>query len=248
MHKVVFLFAFTIFISTANILPQEYNRLECRKKYIIAKNEIDGDRAIEIYKEILQGCKDTEYYDEALMKIIEYYYSKGIYKKALNYTWQMVNECPNSPLLEICIFFLLGCYNSLDLKDSVDYYLVYFSRKYPEFDIGFDDYKIVSIYSLEEWRAVNESETTNNNVKLENDTGKGFYYIQVGAFANINNAFSLRDRLAAKGYHPLIQKKEVKGRRYYVVKFGSFNTKGEAKEFGRQLKRATGVDYIIVDY
>lgn len=72
------------------------------------------------------------------------------------------------------------------------------------------------------------------------------FSVQVGAFANLQEAEALREKLGRKGYDPYIVLDSSGGSKtLYRVRVGSFGDKGEAKRMVLELKRREGISAFI---
>jgi cell division protein FtsN len=69
-------------------------------------------------------------------------------------------------------------------------------------------------------------------VKEEGVDLKGKYTIQLGSYQNIKDAEQFADGFKVKGYNPIINEVEIKGRgRWFRVSLGAFDTGREAREY-----------------
>jgi len=220
---------------------------EARELYLRGLREEDGEKAFLYFRRVVEKFPTSEFYDDAFIKVIEYAYSKGLYRKTIAYTHRMLKECPQSPLIKDCIYFQICSFNTLGMKDSVGYYLTLYEEKYPTVEIDFEGSEVKSGYILTEEAGFTGSEARGEKAQSGSESGREFFFLQVGAFSNLNNAFALRERLNSMGYHALVQKKRVKGKIFYVVKIGSFPSKREAMKFGKKFKKDTGINYLVVE-
>lgn len=246
MRKLYFV-AVILLVGVLIVSGAPLNADEAGMLYLKGLKERDGEKAFSYFREVVEKFPASEFCDDAFIKVIEYVYSRGLYKKTIVYTHRMLKRCPDSPLIKDCVYFQICSFNALGMKDSVAYYLALYEEKYPTIEIGFEGSVVKSEYVLTEETGFTGSETGKEKGKSEAESEEGFFFLQVGAFSSLNNALALRERLNSMGYHALVQKKRVKGRVFYVVRIGSFPSKREAREFGRKFKKDTGINYLVVE-
>ncbi|MDD3087810.1 MAG: SPOR domain-containing protein, partial [Candidatus Omnitrophica bacterium] len=63
------------------------------------------------------------------------------------------------------------------------------------------------------------------------------YSVQVGSFANIDNARNLVKKLNSSGYPAYFEERTQGSRRSYRVRVGKLNTRREAEELVKRLSR-----------
>ncbi len=246
--------------SVRNALPELQKKYPKSSEvlYLSGVVESDGEKALMIFKDVLSQYPSSQRADDALLKIIEYLYTKGLYRKTVKYTKEMIKKYPESDLLDQCVHLLLCSFNVMNKRDSVDYYYAYYTDMYPEINVNFQSYECTPQFSLEE-SSVSESKPGPelsykkpvSDVKTRQSLNKKIsigpkYSIQLGAFSMPSNAYALRDRLKSKGYDVFIQELKSKKRTLLAVKVGSFKSRKEAKSFAERMKKKEKIDYVIV--
>jgi len=213
--------------------------------YLSALVELEGDKALLIYKDVLSQYPNSKKADNALTKIIEYLYTKGLYKKTITYSKQLITKYPDSENIGNCIYMLLCSFNVMNKKDSVDYYYAHYLEKYPDLDLQFYDYQSVPSYVTGD-RLATKVKHVERVKPPERQVSKPKYALQVGAFGNPQNALILKNRLKSYGYDPYVQK--IKGSRQDLlsVRVGRYNSRADAVEAGNRLKALHNIDYIVV--
>ncbi|MBU4444798.1 SPOR domain-containing protein [bacterium] len=213
--------------------------------YLSALVEPEGDKALLIYKDVLSQYPNSNKADNALTKIIEYLYAKGLYKKTITYSKQLIAKYPDSENVGNCVYMLLCSFNVMNKKDSVDYYYAHYLEKYSDLDLQFYDYQSVPLYVTGDQFATKVKQV--ERVKLpEQQVSKPKYALQVGAFGNPQNALILKNRLKSYGYDPYVQK--IKGSRQDLlsVRVGRYDSRADAAEAGNRLKALHNIDYIVI--
>lgn len=215
--------------------------------FLSALVEPDGDKALLIYKDVMSQYPNSNRADDALTKIIEYLYTKGLYKKTINYSKQLIAKYPESENIGNCVYMMLCSFNVMNKRDSVDYYYSYYMKRYPNMDLSFFDYKAESAYIISDKPA--EIVNTDSNpkpVSPKRIAPEGKWALQVGAFGNPQNALALKNELTSYGYNPYIQK--IKGSKIDLlsVRVGNYPSKEEANAAGERLKALHKIDYIVI--
>ncbi len=223
--------------------------------YLSAIVEDDGEKALLIYKDVLSQFPNSSYADNALMKIIEYLYIKGLYQKTIKYSRTLTRKYPASEVLGDCVNLMLCSYSVMNKRDSVDYYYGYFLEMYPDLQLQFNDYKYSSQFVVEKYNKEVKKETSNQFQKPENKPktpvkvfpAKPRFSIQVGAYGTTTNAYFLKNKLEAKGYDVFIEKIRPRKKTLLAVRVGSFSNKDEATKFAKEFKRKEKLNYIVVE-
>lgn len=219
--------------------------------------EADGEKSLMIFKDLVSKHPDSEKADDALLKVVEYFYTKGLYQGTVGYCKNMIENYPESELIRDCVYFLLCSFNAMAKRDSVDYYYNYYTNLHPEITINFKPYTCISNYTLrDKSNMVNDMESeisiqSSNYIEGFNNQGKGDktalkYSLQIGAFTVVSNAYALKEELEYKGYDPYIYEIKRGDRILFAVRLGSFDTKLEAEIFGEKIRREDNYDYITV--
>lgn len=226
--------------------------------YISGLVETDGEKALMIFKDVLSKYPDHKLADDALLKVIEYIYTKGLYRQTIKYVKQMLYRYPESDLVEQSARLLISSFRVMNKKDSVDYYLDYYDDKYPELRLAQRLDENAPQYDLETVSSRQYVSATPSNRKggaslpksfssKEKEKKRSNYSIQVGVFSVPSNAYALRDDLKTKGYDVFTH--QISGRKGLLlsVRLGGFNTKSKARYFGERLKKKEKLNYIIVE-
>jgi tetratricopeptide (TPR) repeat protein len=218
-------------------------------QYLSALVEQDADKALLIYKDILSQYPNSDYADDALTKIIEYLYAKGLYSKTINYSKQLIRKYPDSDNIDKCVLMLLCSFSITNKKDSVDYYYEYYLKRYPQMNLQFADYQVAPSLVIEDKataRLHHSEKTSPPPIPSPKALPRELFTLQVGAFANPQNALVLKNRLQSLGYDSYIEKIRASNRELLSVRIGNYPTQNEAKETGERLKARHNVNYIVI--
>ena len=213
--------------------------------YLSALVESDGDKALLIFKDVMSQYPNSDRADDALTKIIEYLYTKGLYNRTVDYSKQLIAKYPNSEKIGNCVTMLLGSFNVMNKKDSVDYYYSYYLKRYPDMKLPFKNYQSVSAYVTDDKPAEIVTQAPEPKV-VERTSSEPKWALQVGAFGNSQNALTLKNRLQSYGYEPYIQKIKGSNTDLLSVRVGNYKSQEEAKTAGDRLKALHKIDYIVI--
>jgi cell division protein FtsN len=94
----------------------------------------------------------------------------------------------------------------------------------------------------------NMSVSPGKTEKAEKDSLSGKFTIQLGSHRTLKEAESFAEGFRARGYNPIINQIEIKGKgTWYRVSLEAFNTVEEAKAYvGREKSLFVGQDYTII--
>ena len=227
--------------------------------YLSALVESNGEQAFQMFGEVISRYPNSDRADDALLKIIEYLYTKGLYNKTVRYAKRMIARFPQSDLLNPCAQMLFASYHVMGQRDSIDYYYDRYRLRIPNFDPKYNNYEFRSQFQIAEKaaaqpelvRAKEQSRTIPQKPaptrELPAPSSEGIQYgIQVGAFAKTINAMHLKDQLEGFGYDPYLQKIGSGENALTAVRIGRFATRAEAVQLGEDLKGRYGHDYYVV--
>ncbi|MCH7858473.1 MAG: SPOR domain-containing protein [Candidatus Marinimicrobia bacterium] len=99
---------------------------------------LDGDAAVETFKKVVQLYPTSPYADDALLKIGEHLYARGLYVQAAQQLKQIPVHYPRSDLVYQSIRLFLNATLQAGDQDTARFYAQVFARKYPEmtFDLA----------------------------------------------------------------------------------------------------------------
>ncbi|MGE5841304.1 MAG: SPOR domain-containing protein, partial [Deltaproteobacteria bacterium] len=81
----------------------------------------------------------------------------------------------------------------------------------------------------------------------QNATGPFRYVIQIAALDEKAKAEDMVKKLSGRGVEAYLQEAVVKGKTYYRVRCGKFETKDEANNYGQNLPKEAGTNWRIVN-
>jgi len=204
--------------------------------YLDALLEIDGNIAKDKFLEVYKRHGSSEFGDDSVMKIAEYYYASGSYIKAAEWLKRIPLFYSRSEYVDHSIKLFLNSHIVAGNKDTAIYYAKVFKKQFPAMDV---DQKMRDLIELNKEHQVKKDEGIDvvgsikdifNKVKDEitSPIPEGNYSIQVGAYGSKKNADSQTDLLSAAGLNARTEK--LISRNLHAVRVGYYASKEEAKE------------------
>lgn len=186
--------------------------------YIQGRVSIDGIEAVKYYQSIVDNFPNSEWADDALYHIYQYYYSLGLYRTADLKLQQLKRDYPYSP-------YITG-EKKQEIPIEEDKVL-----KLPEKEIITQD-TIKVEKSAEPIKTIPTKES---------------YTVQIGAYATLTNAEKQKEYFDKLGYSVEITNKIRNGQNLYLVWIGSFSTIDAAQEMVRELKRKYNQSSMVIE-
>jgi tetratricopeptide (TPR) repeat protein len=215
----------------------------------------DGEQALEMYQKVSQLYPTSPYADDALMKIGEYLYARGLYIQAAQYLRRIPVHYPRSDLLYPSIRLFLNAMTVSGNRDTALFYTQVFAKKYPQIE-----------FDLEAGRAAGSKADTTQLVR-ERPAGlraadaeakdatperapASFtvkaYRLQAGAFGRRDNAERRKAVLQSLNYQVRIVPTRSSSGRLYLVMVEGFNSRAEAERAGTRLSDNYGIENFVV--
>ncbi|HEX9975115.1 MAG TPA: tetratricopeptide repeat protein [bacterium] len=218
--------------------------------YLKAYIETDGERAVQLYQQFIQQFPNSEYTDNALLKLAQYYYAVGSYIAAREYLDNLIDQFPNSPAIPLAKYSAARCLLAMGYYDSAEKELKDFIKKFPN-----STFKTLAQQELNLPREQAQSEsvakeTTEDKNKYDKliqfSQGLGQYTLQIGAFGKRDNAAKLKESFSQRGYDVNITTKYLSDQLLYLVWIGEFETEDQARRFGDDLKNRYDVTFQVI--
>jgi cell division septation protein DedD len=189
--------------------------------YLQGRLASDGIEAVKFYQSVVDNFPRSEWADDALYRIYQYYYSLGLYRTAELKMQQLRKEYPDSP-------YLNG--DTGDVKLPVK------------------EEKPVNLPSRESVTLTPpETKEEKNPTAAPPQAASQPYTLQVGAFSTLSNAEKQKTFFEERGFTVEVTNKIRAGRSLYLVWVGSFATAEQARQFGKEVKTKYNIDSIIVE-
>jgi len=218
--------------------------------FLEAYVEENGERAVELYKQLLAKYPDSKFTDNALLKLGQYYYAIGSYVAARQYLDNMVDQFPGSPLLPEAKYLAARCLIATGYYVSAEQELKEIMKQYSK--SPFKNHAREELVSLDELAKQDDNPprihdaAANSDLPFESRSRNGKYTIQIGAFHDQNNASRQKELYAGRGYLTSIETKSVSNSILYLVWIGEFDTEEQAARFGEVFKNLHGVSFHVV--
>jgi tetratricopeptide (TPR) repeat protein len=229
--------------------------------YLKGLLENNGEEAMVIFSKLYNTHPSSEYGDDAVMKVAEYYYAAGMYVKAANWLKKMPIYYSRSEHIERAVKLFLNSLIVSGHKDTAVFYSRVFKRQFPSLDV---DGKINDLLrdfkkSDQEKKSAKEfapkfstSEITPVEIidetpiaKIDANNASGIYSLQTGAYSVKENAESQKINLIISGFSARINELYKSNRILYAVRIGHYDSKEDAQKVGAQIKSKLGVNTIV---
>lgn len=190
--------------------------------YLQGRLSTDGIEALKFYQAVVDNFPKSEWADDALYKIYQYYYAVGLYRTA-DLKWKhLKKEYPNSPYLKSPL--------SKDIKPVEE-----------------DTINVRDISITQPAIKVEKPKTTEFTADTLGQTTQSIVYtLQVGAFSTLENAKKQEKYFVDLGYQVEVTNKIRAGKSLYLVWVGNYSSAEEAAKFKEDFKQKYKVESIIV--
>ena len=207
--------------------------------YIKGLIELEGKESKKYFSEFYDKHPDNKYADDSVVKIAEYYYSKGHYVKSGEWYKKIAIDYPESDYLEKSISYYLNSLIIIGESDSARYYTKRFKKKYPK--IRFNN------AFIKDYKQEKKIDVVKKNVILYNDSGDK-YSVQIGTYENYQTALSKKRMLSNEGFLGRIDELNSNGRKLYSVRIGYYKKRISAEKEMNRIKSRLGIyDSIIIN-
>ena len=238
--------------------------------YLDALLNKDYEKSIEKYKMIYNLYEDSEYADDAIMKLAEFYYTNGSYVKSSEWLKKINLYYPTSKHRNRSVDLYLRTLMLTGKQDTAQIYLDVFKKKYPDLyldetlesritfikDSKEGNNKVIATEKKEDKKTKEKNKLLKAVEDLKNNIGsivtvdrKDHFSIQVGVYSNMDNAINVKDDLKELNFNPRIDViyLKTKDKNLYAVREGYFKSKQFAKNTQKKIKSRAGYETIIVD-
>jgi tetratricopeptide (TPR) repeat protein len=186
--------------------------------YIQGRVAIDGIEAVKFYQSVVDNFPASEWADDALYHIYQYYYSLGLYRTADIKYMQLTKDYPSSP-------YLSGK-TEQRLPPQEDKPV-----KLPEKEIVTQDTQKVEAHAAPPITV----------------PSKERYTVQAGAYSTLANAENQKKFFDQLGYSVEVTNKIRNGQNLYLVWVGSYSTIEAAQEMVRELRKKYNKNSMVVE-
>jgi tetratricopeptide (TPR) repeat protein len=195
--------------------------------YFHALLEENADVAIKLFQEILTRFQNTVYAERALFRLGQYHFARGTYHGARQYFLTLLEQYPASNLAPQAAYYaaksLLIIGNSPQIREE----LSRCAEKYP--GTWMANFAADDLAKLKS--------PANHQASDPKKPPPAPYTVQIGAFANRENAVNQQRTFSQAGYTALIKEKKEGRRIYYQVFVGEFTDRNQARAFADEIQR-----------
>ena len=103
--------------------------------YLKGLLETDGEQAMKIFSNLYNTHPTSDYGDDAVMKVAEYYYAAGLYVQASNWLKKMPIYYSRSEHIERAVKLFLNSLIVSGHRDTAIFYSRVFKRQFPTLDV-----------------------------------------------------------------------------------------------------------------
>ncbi len=192
--------------------------------YLQGRLSTDGIEALKFYQAIVDNFPKSEWADDALYKIYQYYYAVGLYRTAELKWKHLQKEYPQSPYLKSPL--------SKDIKSISDEIAVTSEQD--------------TIKTQPPIKIIEQSVSIEPTPKQPEATQASVYTVQVGAFSTLENAKKQEKFFLDLGYEVELTNKIRAGKSLYLVWVGNFRSAEEAKKLKDEIKQKYKIESITV--
>ena len=227
--------------------------------YLKGLLETDGDEAMEIFSNLYNTHPTSDYGDDAVMKVAEYYYAAGLYVQAANWLKKMPIYYSRSEHIERAVKLFLNSLIVSGNRDTAIFYSRVFKRQFPTLDVDGKINHLLQEFEKskkqKEQAEAQSPEPVDITVEyktevpidqVESALNSGIYSLQSGAYSILENADQQKINLIIAGFDARITELYRNNKVLYAVRIGYFNSKEDARQTGSQLKTKADLDTIVV--
>ena len=230
--------------------------------YLKGLLETDGDEAMKIFSNLYNTHPTSDYGDDAVMKVAEYYYAAGLYVQAANWLKKMPIYYSRSEHIERAVKLFLNSLIVSGHRDTAIFYSRVFKRQFPTLDV---DEKINHLLQefekskkqKEQAEAQSPEPVEPVDITVEYKTevpidqidsalDNGIYSLQSGAYGVLENADQQKINLIIAGFDARITELYRNNKVLYAVRIGYFNSKEDAQQISSLIKTKVDLDTIVV--
>ena len=220
--------------------------------------ETNGEEAMQIFVKLYTNHATSEYGDDAVMKIAEYYYASGLYVQSASWLKKMPLYYSRSEHIERALKLFLNSLIVSGHRDTAIFYSKVFKKQFPSLDVDgkindlLDDYEnskqssINTQSSLGKNQEVFNSSTSSSVIETEVDKSTGGYSLQSGAYSSQENAENQKIYIINWGFNARIVEFYRQTKILYAVRIGYYDTAKEAEEVASKIKSILDLDTIVV--
>ena len=221
--------------------------------------ETNGEEAMQIFVKLYNNHPTSEYGDDSVMKIAEYYYASGLYVQSAGWLKKMPLYYSRSEHIERALKLFLNSLIVSGHRDTAIFYSKVFKKQFPSLDVDgkindlLDDYehsKRLSRNTIqpspEKNQGVFTSSPSSSVIATKVDKSTVGYSLQSGAYSSQENAENQKIYLKNSGFNAHVAELYRQTKILYAVRIGYYDTAKESEEVSSKLKSMLDLDTIVV--
>ena len=222
--------------------------------YLKGLLEDNGEEAMVIFSKLYNTHPSSEYGDDAVMKVAEYYYAAGMYVKAANWLKKMPIYYSRSEHIERAVKLFLNSLIVSGHKDTAVFYSRVFKRQFPSLDVDGKINELLRDFEKSDQEKKSAKEFAPKFSKPEDtpveimdaNNASGIYSLQTGAYSVKGNAELQKINLIIAGFSARINELYKSNRTLYAVRIGHYDSREDAQKAGAQIKSKLGINTIVI--
>ena len=230
--------------------------------YLKGLLETDGDEAMKIFSNLYNTHPTSDYGDDAVMKVAEYYYAAGLYVQAANWLKKMPIYYSRSEHIERAVKLFLNSLIVSGNRDTAIFYSRVFKRQFPNLDVDGKINHLLQEFEKskkqkEEAKEQSPEPVEPGDIPVEYQTevpidqidsalNNGIYSLQSGAYGVLENADQQKINLIIASFDARITELYRNNKVLYAVRIGYFNSKEDARQISSLIKTKVDMDTIVV--
>jgi len=227
--------------------------------YLKGLLETDGDEAMKIFSNLYNTHPTSDYGDDAVMKVAEYYYAAGLYVQAANWLKKMPIYYSRSEHIERAVKLFLNSLIVSGHRDTAIFYSRVFKRQFPTLDVDGKINHLLQEFEKskkqKEQAEAQSPEPVDITVEYKTEVpidqidsalDNGIYSLQSGAYGVLENADQQKINLIIAGFDARITELYRNNKVLYAVRIGYFNSKEDARQISSLIKTKVDLDTIVV--
>lgn len=221
--------------------------------YLQGVLEPDGDKAHGLFMSIVENARESKYHDDAVIRVAEYLYAKGLYITAEKYLRLIPVQHPRSPHLERAANMLINSMEAAGKTDSSRIWQRVLSEQFPRitFDEGQEQQRLegseVSADDEEEYEQSTEVVEDSGKSNTGDNNNRRPFTLQVGAFSTLENAMQEKNNLESQGYSAQVLRRQRGDLELYLVWVGQYTSHDAAEAAGKKIQEQTDYSYFVVN-
>jgi hypothetical protein len=196
----------------------------------------DGTTASTYYQQLIQTFPQSTFSDNALFRMAQFKYAKGLYRTAKKQFSTLSVLYPESSLLQQAKYWIGLCFQAIGNEDSAAIFYQDIAHS------GTDD----AISELASKGITELSRTKEAKRTASQEQASRKYFVQVGAFSEQIRAIHYKTFYEREGFQVALRSKTRNGQDLYLVWVGSGSSRTDAEKLGEKIKKKYLVQYLLV--